>query len=195
MRPELRQHDRDRGGSMMNANSDATPEYARVFVEGIKEAGVGLVTALPESLLKSVYRLCDRDPEIRYIPVTNEGELPGICAGAYVVGARALMIMENSGLRQACEPIARFAFQNQMPMVIVMSWRGEWGERNWWGHNHTLTMEPLLKTLRIPFRYVSTIADIKPAIGRAFGHADGSNGPVALIFGGDCVEAPAHAKD
>ena len=82
-----------------------------------------------------------------------------------------------------------------MPMVIVMSWRGEWGERNWWGHNHTLTMEPLLKTLRIPFRYVSTIADIKPAIRRAFRHADGSNGPVALIFGGDCVEVPAYAKD
>ncbi len=175
--------------------ADPTPEYARVFMEALKEAEVDVVTALPESLLATVYRLCGSDNAIRYIPVTNEGEMPGICAGTYLAGKRAVMIMENSGLRQACEPIARFAFQNQMPMVIVMSWRGEWGERNWWGHNHTLTMEPLLKTLRIPFRYVSTIADIKPAIGRAFGHADGSNGPVALILGGDCVEVPAHAKN
>ena len=63
------------------------------------------------------------------------------------------------------------------------------------GHNHTLTMEPLLNTLRIPFRHVSEIAEIKPAITRAFKHADGSNGPVALIFGGQCVEVPAYAKD
>ncbi len=121
--------------------------------------------------------------------------MPGICAGTYLAGKRAVMIMENSGLRQACEPIARFAFQNAMPMVIMMSYRGEWGEQNWWGHNHTLTMEPLLKTLRVPFRHVSEIADIKPAIIRAFKHADGSNGPVALIFGGQCVEVPTYAKD
>ena len=175
--------------------TDQTPEYARVFMEALKEAEVNVVTALPESLLATVYRLCESDNAIRYIPVTNEGEMPGICAGTYLAGKRALMIMENSGLRQACEPIARFTFQNSMPMVIIVSYRGEWGEQNWWGHNHTLTMEPLLKSLRIPFRYVSEIDDIKPAIIRAFKHADGSNGPVALIIGGNCVEVPAYAKN
>ena len=175
--------------------AEPTPEYARVFMEALKEAEVSVVTALPEGLLATVYRLCESDNAIRYIPVTNEAEMPGICAGTYLAGKRAVMIMENSGLRQACEPIARFTFQNAMPMVIMVSYRGEWGEQNWWGHNHTLTMEPLLKTLRVPFRHVSEIADIKPAIKRAFKHADGSNGPVALIFGGNCVEVPAYAKD
>jgi sulfopyruvate decarboxylase subunit alpha len=179
----------------MATATDDVPEYARIFMEALKEAKVSVVTALPESLLGSVYRLCARDNALRYIPVTNEGEMPGICAGTYLAGKRAVMIMENSGIRQACEPIARLAFQHQLPMVIIMSYRGEWGEQNWWGHNHAQTMEPILNSLRIPFRFVREHAEIKPAIKRAFKHADGSNWPVALVFSGNCVEVPAYAKD
>jgi sulfopyruvate decarboxylase subunit alpha len=105
---------------------------------------VTVVAAVPESLLAGVYRMCAKDNAIRYIPVTNEAELPGICAGTYLAGKKAIMVMENSGLRQACEPIARFAYCYAMPLVMAMSFRGEWGERNWWGHNHAQTMEPTL---------------------------------------------------
>ena len=54
------------------------PRYAQLFLEGLKEAGVTVVAAVPESLLAGVYRGCARDNSIRYIPVTNEAELPGI---------------------------------------------------------------------------------------------------------------------
>ena len=175
--------------------TDSTPEYARRFMEALKEADVSVVTALPESLLGTVFRLCDQDNEIHYVPVSNEAEMPGICAGTYLAGKRAVMIMENSGLRQACEPIARLAFQHAMPMVIIMSYRGEWGEQNWWGHNHAQVMEPLLGALRIPHRFVRELDEIKPAIKRAFKHTDGSNWPVALVFSGNCVEVAAYAKD
>jgi hypothetical protein len=56
-------------------------------------------------------------------------------------------------------------------------------------------MEPILNSLRIPFRFVREQHEIKPAIKRAFKHADGSNWPVALVFSGNCVEVPAYAKD
>src|SRR5262249_29068021 len=118
------------------------PAYAKVFMEGLKEANVGIVAALPESLLAGIYRACAADNAIRYVTVSNEAALPGIVAGAYLVGKGALMIMENSGLRQACEPLARFALGRSVPMVMVVSFRGDLGERNWWGHNHAQTMVP-----------------------------------------------------
>jgi sulfopyruvate decarboxylase subunit alpha len=172
-----------------------TPEYAKTFLEGLKEAGVSIVAALPESLLGSVYRLLRQQNEIRYVQVTNESELPGICVGAYLGGKKAVMIMENSGLRQGLEPIARFAYSHHLPVTMIMAFRGEWGERNWWGHNHAQTMEPILNALRIPYRFVREIAEIKPAIKRALLHADGSQWPVALAMTGNCVEVPAYAKD
>lgn len=175
--------------------STETPECARLFMDGLKEAGVSIVTALPESLLKSVYRLCREDNSIRYIQVSNEAEMPGICAGAYLAGKKSLMIMENSGLRQACEAIARLSLCHGLPMVMVMSFRGEIGERNWWGHNHAQTMEPILNAMRIPFRFIRQLEEIKPSIKRALRHADSSQWPIALVMTDNCVEAPAYATD
>jgi sulfopyruvate decarboxylase subunit alpha len=164
------------------------PEYAKVFLAGVKEAGVSIVAALPDSLLAGIYRECALDNSIRYVTVSNEADLPGIVAGCYLVGKRALMIMENSGLRQACEPLARFALGRSIPMVMVVSFRGDLGEQNWWGHNHAQTMIPILKALRITFRIISKLEDIKSSISKAFLHADSSQMPVALVLTGECVE-------
>lgn len=171
------------------------PTYAELMIQGLREAGVTLVTALPESLLGGFYRAVAQEPGIRYVRVSNEADMPGILAGAYLGGKRAVMVMENSGLRQACEPIARFAFTYHMPLVILMAYRGDLGEYNWWGHAHAQVMEPLLQVLRIPFRVIRTLDEIKPAIKRAVRHADSGQWPVALIFSGQCVEVPPYATD
>jgi sulfopyruvate decarboxylase subunit alpha len=172
----------------MTQGGTEVPAYARTFMEGLKEAGVSVVAALPESLLAGIYRECAKDNAIRYVMVSNEADLPGIVAGCYLVGKRALMIMENSGLRQACEPLARFALGRSVPMVMVVSFRGDLGERNWWGHNHAQTMIPILEALRITYRIISKLDELKPAIGKAFLHADSSQMPVALVLTGECVE-------
>lgn len=163
------------------------PAYATAFLAALEAADVRLVAALPESLLKHVYRGLGAQDRIRYVTVTNEGELPGIVAGAYLGGMRALMMMENSGLRQACEPIARFALSHQVPMVMVMPFRGDLGETNWWGHSHAQTMEPLLHALRIPYRHVRRREQLDHMVRAAFDHAASSQLPVALILGGECV--------
>ena len=164
------------------------PAYAEAFYAALRGADVDIVAALPESLLKHVYRrLLDQD-EIRYVRVTNEAELPGIVAGAYFGGKRALMIMENSGLRQACEPLGRFALSHQVPMVIVVPYRGDLGETNWWGHSHAQTMEPILDALRIPYWHIRERDRLATAIEGAFAHAYSSQLPVALILGGECLD-------
>lgn len=176
------------GAASDEGQSELRERYADVFMDALGAANVRLVTALPESLLKHIYRRLAGQSEIRYLPVTNESEMPGIVAGAYFGGMRALMIMENSGLRQACEPISRFALSHQVPMVMVMAFRGDLGERNWWGHAHAQTMEPLLEALRIPYRHVRRIAELEPMIGKALDHAASSQLPVALVLGGECID-------
>jgi sulfopyruvate decarboxylase subunit alpha len=125
--------------------------------------------------------------------VTNEGEMPGIAAGAYLGGKRTVMMMENSGLRQMCEPLSRFTQSHNMPLVMMMAYRGQFGEYNWWGHTHAQTMEPLLNALRIPYRFITEIDEIKPMVKKAWIHADSSQLPVALIMTGKCVERAPYA--
>jgi len=164
------------------------PAYAETFYAALRAARVDIVAALPESLLKHVYRRLLAQDEIRYVRVTNEAELPGIVAGAYFGGSRALMIMENSGLRQACEPLGRFTLSHQVPMVIVVPYRGDLGETNWWGHSHAQTMEPVLNALRIPYWHIRELDRLTSAIDGAFSHAYSSQLPVALILGGECLD-------
>jgi sulfopyruvate decarboxylase subunit alpha len=169
--------------------------YAEFMLDGLLEADVSIVTALPESLLRGTYQLLERTDKLRYVRVSNEAEMPGICAGAYLAGKRSAMIMENSGLRQACEPLTRLSWAHHVPMILFLSNRGALGEKNWWGHNHAQVMEPILEALRFPYWYVNELNDIKPHITKAWDHADSSQWPVALIFGGNCVEAPHRAAD
>jgi sulfopyruvate decarboxylase TPP-binding subunit len=166
-------------------------DLASEFAAGLEDARVRLVLGLPDSLLKSVHRALAGDPALRYVAVTNEGEMPGIAAGAYLGGARSVMVMENSGIRQACEPLARFALTHQVPMVVVMPYRGDLGERQWWGHSHAQTMTPLLDALRIPYWFVSKLPEMRPALPAAWDHAESSQLPVALILRDECVDAAA----
>ncbi|MBI4321722.1 MAG: sulfopyruvate decarboxylase [Chloroflexi bacterium] len=177
------------------SSTASNPRYAELMIEGLKEADVKIVTALPEGLLRSFYRMAADDPDIHYVRVSNEADMPGIVAGAYLGGTRAVMVMENQGIRQACHPIGHYAFASHMPMVMFLSFRGDFGEGNWWGHHHSQTMEPILKAFRIPFRVVRRLEQIKPNIKRAFDHANASQWPVALVFSGECVEVSTYAKD
>jgi sulfopyruvate decarboxylase subunit alpha len=165
-----------------------SPNYAELLLEGLKEANVKIVASLPESLLKKAYPLLQNDKDIRYIGVSSELDLPGIVAGAYFGGKRAVMIMENSGVRQACEPLARLIFGHRIPMVMIMPHRGDLGEDVWWGHGHSETMVPTLDALRIRYWRVRELREIKPYIKKALLHADAGQVSVALIFEGECRE-------
>src|ERR1700728_4780808 len=147
------------------------PNIVDRIISGLKAAGVSVVCYLPDSLFKELYPALDRDPDIRTIRVTNEGEGAAICGGLFLSGKRAALVMENSGLRASIEPLARMGLGAGIPVVMLMSYRGELGETNWWAIPHGVTMEPVLDALRIPYRVVSEEAKIGRAITDAFSWA------------------------
>ncbi|MFQ5915044.1 MAG: thiamine pyrophosphate-binding protein [Nitrospinota bacterium] len=160
---------------------------AQLILEGLKEAGVRVVCYLPDSLLKELYPALDKDPGIRTIPVTNEGEGAAICGGVWLSGKRAALIMENSGLRAATEPLARMGMGAGIPVVMIMSYRGDLGENNWWAIPHGMTMEPLLQALRIPYRVVRQEGEVKQAISDAYEHAYTAYYHAAVVLAGSVV--------
>src|ERR1700751_2711754 len=130
-------------------------------IAGLKTAGGSAVCYLPDSLFKELYPALDADADIRTIRVTNEGEGAAICGGVFLSGKRAALVMENSGLRAAIEPLARMGMGAGIPVVMLMSHRGDLGENNWWAIPHGMTMEPLLDAMRIPYRLVTEEAAIE----------------------------------
>jgi sulfopyruvate decarboxylase subunit alpha len=164
------------------------PHLAGLVLKGLKEAQVRVVVALPDTLLKGVYQAAAKDPELRYIPVTNEAEGAALAAGAYAGGKRSVLVMENSGLRASCEALARIGLVNAFPVVMLMGYRGDVGERFHWGLNHGITMEPLLQAMRIPYLMVEREDDIVSSVGRAVIHAVNSQYHSAVVFRHPLVE-------
>ena len=157
---------------------------AKLLVEEMKAAGVDLVVCLPDSGFKQVYFLCRDDPDFDFIPVTNEGEGVAIAAGAWFGGKRALMFMENSGLRAASEALARLSIGYDIPVLILLSHRGSFGDGNWWSETHAVVMEPMLKALRIPYRILESEDEIEGSIQKAFKNLFATKHHVALVIGG-----------
>ena len=158
-----------------------------LIIRGLKEASVSVVCALPDSHLKEVYARASKDPDFDYMPVTNEGEGASIAGGVWLTGKKAALIMENSGLRVASEPLARMGLGHGIPVVMIMSYRGEFGERNWWGVPHGTTMEPILQALRIPYQIARKDEEIREAIVNAFHHAYASYYHTAVVLAGGTV--------
>lgn len=156
-------------------------------IAGLKAAGVSVVCYLPDSLLKELYPALDRDPEIRTIRVTNEGEGAAICGGIWLSGKRSALIMENSGLRASIEPLARMGLGAGIPVVMIMSYRGDLGENNWWAIPHGATMEPLLNAMRIPYRVVDREDNIRRAIHDAYTWAHTAYYHSAVVLAGSVV--------
>jgi len=76
-------------------------ESSKVVFQGIKDAGIRSLSALPETWLGLLLQQAEKDPDVRLIQVAREEEAIGIAAGAYFAGERhilALRIRETSGL-------------------------------------------------------------------------------------------------
>lgn len=155
---------------------------------GLREAGVSVACFLPDSLLKELYPALVEAEDIRTIPVTNEGEGAAICGGVWLSGKRAVLVMENSGIRAAAEPLARLGLGARIPVVMIMSYRGDIGEPNWWAIPHGITMEPMLQALRIPYRVVRKIEGIRPSVKKAFTSAYASMYHYAVVLADECTD-------
>ncbi|GAA1135950.1 thiamine pyrophosphate-binding protein [Nesterenkonia lutea] len=162
-------------------------EAVDAVITGLKQAGVEVVCYLPDSLLKELYPALDADPDIRTVQVTNEGEGAAICGGVFLSGRRAALIMENSGLRASVEHLARLGLGAGIPVIMIMSHRGDLGENNWWAIPHGITMEPILDALRTPYRIVKQTQEITQAIEDSYTWSYSAYHHSAVVLSGGIV--------
>lgn len=163
-------------------------EVTRAIVEGLHDAGIDFVSYLPESWLHDAYDALLADDRFEVVLGTNEGECVAICAGAWLGGRKAAAIFENSGLRVAAETLARLGIGHGIPVLMIMPFRGDLGDRDWWAQPHGLTLVPVLEALGIRYRIVREAADVRPSITRAWQTVHSSKSPVAIVLGSEVCQ-------
>ena len=169
----------------------ATSEHAAVWVreaptrlalEALKEGGVDFVASLPDTWLGEVANLVAADTGFRFVPVTNEGEGLAVCSGAWLTGKRAALIMENTGLLVAGHQIETISTKYEIPVLLLMSYRGHVGDGVWWLQPLGKRVLALLEALEIRYTIVSSVEAIKPAVRDALVTMEMAKYPVAVLF-------------
>ena len=93
----------------------------------IKEQGFDFFTGVPCSILKGVINYLSEDPDVPYIPATREDEAMGIATGAYLAGKKPVLLMQNSGLGNSIGTLASLVLLYEIPLLLLISWRGYQG--------------------------------------------------------------------
>ncbi|WP_328611375.1 phosphonopyruvate decarboxylase [Amycolatopsis sp. NBC_00345] len=88
------------------------------------------MAAVPCSYLKPLLERAARRPELGYFPATCEGEAVSVAAGAWLGGRRVVVAMQNSGLGDALNPLASLCLPYDVPVLLLVSVRGEPGTRD-----------------------------------------------------------------
>ncbi len=160
---------------------------AREAIAGLRDAGVDFVSGLPDGWQRPLHEGVESDPNIQYVPVCNEGVGFSVCAGAWLGGRKTALIMENSGLRVAAENIARISLGTGIPVLLLLSFRGDIGETEHWGIPHGIVVERLLDALRVPYAVAKSPEELRSLIVRAQLTAEAQLHPTAVLISGDCV--------
>ena len=116
---------------MPSASSVAAPAWASGVCAGVHAAGIRDVVYVPDNPLSHVLRvLADRFPDVRTILATREEEAFGIAAGLYLGGARPAVLLQSSGLGNSLNAITSLLVPYKIPVLMVISMRGDTGEWN-----------------------------------------------------------------
>ena len=100
----------------------------RKIVQALEAAGINFYASVPCGLLDGVLQLITRRKTFTHIPVTREEEGVGLCAGAYLGGARPALLMQNSGLGNSINALLSLTALYHLGLLLVIGYRGRQGE-------------------------------------------------------------------
>lgn len=160
---------------------------SQVVYDAMKQVGVRLVSALPETWLVHLIRMADEDPDMTLVRLAKEEEGVGVSAGAHFAGMKSAMLMQNHGFLQAINGIVGVSLLYKIPLLMLITDRGGFGERDPWqteGGKHT---RPVLDALNIAHDDLTTASEVAPKMAKGMTLAQSSLSPVALLLGRDLM--------
>jgi sulfopyruvate decarboxylase subunit alpha len=155
---------------------------SRIIYNALKQSGVKLISALPETWLVHLINMAEADPDTTLVRLTREEEGIGISAGAHLAGVQSALLMQNHGFLAAINPIVSLAFLYKIPLLMLISYRGHIGEKDPWQTQGGRFTEPVLKALAIPYDHLTNPAKVERQITEAQSLAESSLTPVALLL-------------
>lgn len=97
----------------------------------LKAQGVEQVAYVPDAGHSQLIKLFDADPDTHSVSLTTEEEGVAMLGGAWLGGAKGVMLIQSSGVGNCINMLALIQ-ECRIPFLVIVTMRGEWGEFNPW---------------------------------------------------------------
>jgi sulfopyruvate decarboxylase alpha subunit len=148
----------------------------------LKRHDVGLVTYVPDNVLRPLIEGIEADDFFTAFACTREEEALGIVAGAWMGGTRGIVLMQTSGFATLPNVIASLAVPFQVPVAMMVSERGTLGEFNIGQSLVARTMRPVLDALAIEHHTMTRLEEAAFILDRSLVQAYATMAPVCFIL-------------
>jgi sulfopyruvate decarboxylase subunit alpha len=98
---------------------------AATLLEACRDSGVTRYLGVPCSTLKRVFTALQEDPDFLRMP--REDVAVGTAGGLMIGGEKPVVLMQNSGLGYCLNALTSFVQVYELPLHLVVGWRGGTG--------------------------------------------------------------------
>lgn len=132
------------------------------LLDQLVAGGVTLIGYVPDAGNARLIEVAEAHNEVRPVLLTTEEEGVAICAGADLVGKRAVLCMQSSGVGN-CPNFLSLVKGGRFPIMMIVCMRGDYGERNPWQYPMGQAVEPVLQAMGVLTFRVETAEDLDAA--------------------------------
>ncbi len=113
------------------AAGGVAPDWPLDIFNTLRQAGVTQAAYVPDAGHSRLIQLMHGDAGVRTVVLTTEEEGVALAAGAWLGGARAVLLMQSSGVGN-CVNMLSLMSACRFPFLTLVTMRGEWAEFNPW---------------------------------------------------------------
>jgi phosphonopyruvate decarboxylase len=172
------------------------PLDPQLFFRALLAAGINGLAGVPCSILNHLTLEAEASSEIDYIPASVEGEAVSAAAGMWLGGGLGAAMMQNSGLGNAVNPLASLSIPYEIPVLMIVSWRGEPGKKDAVHHSPMGAATPgIFELLDIPVTVLREETDLERAVADAVAYIQKERRPAGLIVPRGLFQKSSTASD
>ena len=147
-----------------------------------KQQTIRQVSLVPDAGHARLIKLCEADPQLRVVGLTTEEEGIALAVGAWLGGDKSVLLMQSSGVGNCINMLSMLSVcQVPLPMLITM--RGDWGEFNPWQVPMGRAARTVLEEMGVLVSSAQQESDVVPLTEGALRIAYNTFRPAAVLIG------------
>ena len=154
--------------SVTGQPSRASPSWPDQLHRVLSEQRVRQVAYVPDSGHARLIELVRADRQMRAVPLTTEEEGVALAVGACLGGERSVLLLQSSGVGN-CINMLGMVDECRVPLLMLVTMRGQWGEFNPWQVPMAQATAPSLAAMGVvvhTVQHADEVADTAAAAAR-----------------------------